>query len=222
MSDKITQNTPGLDDTKLQGRKLAALLEQGNSREVDRGLGLIQNSKDHGWKIAQDMKAAYDSDTLKKAGFPLLTIDQENNRVNFSLNTRDAHPITAFGETIDRLPLPGFLKSMFDGTRENHDNLNAWDANFGRKEAELVQSVGLNNLNQTTAFELYRTLSLDPARLGAVNAYLPRDRQLRIEPDLQSKSSCNGFNWKYTDGNQSARFTREDKEALCGMIDSRV
>ena len=220
MSDKFTQNSTGCDDTKLQGRKLAALLEQGNSLKVDRELGLLQNSKDHGWKIAQDMKAAYDSDTLKKAGFPLLAIDQENNRVNFSLNDRGAHPITAFGETIDRLPLPGSLKSMFDGTRENHDNLNAWDANFGRQKAELVQSVGLNNLNQTTAFELNRTLQLDSARISAVNAYLPRDRQLRIEPDSQTKSSCNGFNWKYTVGNQSARFTREDKEALCLMIDN--
>jgi hypothetical protein len=220
MPDKIPPTVSDKPElVNLQGQRLARLLEQGNPLDVDRQFELLQGRGDNGCKIAQAMKAAYESDTLKKAGLPELTIESKNNRINFSLNARDAHPATAFGRAVDALPLPGFVKGMVDGTKENHDVLNKWDAKFGRNEADLLLAVGLNNDEQTTAFNLFRIFRATPDRLKAVNAYLPRDRQFKILPDAPSNSSgCDGFKFAYAFGNETARFSPQDRDALCTML----
>jgi hypothetical protein len=220
MSDKVPPTVSDKPElANLQGQQLARSLEQGNPLAVERQFDLLQGHGDNGWKIAQAMKAAYDSDALHKSGFPELTIESKHNRIEFSLNARDAHPITAFGRNIDELPVPGFVKGMVGGTKESHDALNKWDASFGRNEAELLLTVGLNNDMQTTAFDLTRRFMQTPDRMKAVNSYLPPDRQLKIVPDAPSKeSSCGGFNFAFAFGNETAKFSPQDRKALCTIV----
>lgn len=220
MSDKLDFKS-GKSETTTSGQHLAQLLEHGDSLKVDHELGLLQTSGDHGWAAAQLMKKTYDADTSGKNNLPELTINMDHERVGFSLNARDSHPLTGAGLSVDAMALPASIRRMFPGTKESNDCLSKWDAQFGRDVAETLLAVGLNS-DRTTALQLTRLQLSSPDRLEAVNVYLPQDRQLEIKQDSLPSSHSNEdpscrIDWHYKFGNQEARFSSRDEKALCDV-----